>query len=99
MIQQPDLRARVQQTVAKMVAQGIHRGVVALGLVECECGASKPRKHAFCRPCYMSLPPELRQALYQRVGNGYEGAYEAAVKRLSETGRIPPAEIEESYEV
>jgi hypothetical protein len=83
MIEQSERQQRIQQVVQKMVAQGLHRGIIALGLVECECGASKPRKHSFCRNCYTTLPPAMRQALYLPSGSGYEEAYDAAAVRLN----------------
>ncbi len=54
----------------------------------CRCGASKKAKQTFCRACYFALPKGQREALYHRVGNGYEAAYAAAILTLTEKGRI-----------
>lgn len=48
----------------------------------CRCGRDKTRQQTFCKPCYWSLPAEMRTALYRRLGHGYEEAYEAAVGYL-----------------
>lgn len=48
----------------------------------CRCGKSKQARHTFCRSCFLSLTPKQRAALYQRMGEGYEEAYAAAVKQL-----------------
>ena len=48
----------------------------------CRCGNSKQTKQTFCRKCYYSLPPEMRRALYRRMGEGYEEAYYRACGRL-----------------
>lgn len=45
---------------------------------ECQCGRDKKPDYAFCFTCYDSLPWEMRKALWRRVGNGYEEAYEEA---------------------
>ncbi len=55
----------------------------------CYCGAEKPKGHAFCRPCYFSLPPRLRQDLYKGISAGYAEAYDEAKDFLRiETDRI-----------
>jgi len=51
---------------------------------ECFCDREKKHGYAFCYDCYKQLPPEMQKALYQLVGQGFEGAYEDAVKWLSE---------------
>ena len=48
----------------------------------CRCGAAKKEGHTFCRRCYRSLPYHYRMALYDRIGDGYEEAYAAAVREL-----------------
>lgn len=48
----------------------------------CRCGGVKASKQTFCRFCYFKLPKAFRSALYKRVGEGYEEAYDAAVKVL-----------------
>lgn len=54
----------------------------------CACGSPKTSKRTFCLTCYRALPHGEQVALYKRVGNGYEEAYEAAVKTLKSKGRI-----------
>lgn len=47
---------------------------------ECRCGRWKREGVSFCARCYWSLPEHLRVALYRPIGQGYEEAYEAAVR-------------------
>lgn len=49
---------------------------------ECVCGNDKNPKKSFCYPCFASLPQELKNDLYSRMGDGYEQAYDAANKYL-----------------
>lgn len=58
--------------------------VSELASEECACCKQKKSGNAFCWRCYRALPQELQQDLYQRIGHGYEQAYEAAHKYLSE---------------
>ena len=48
----------------------------------CHCGEHKKSRYSFCSNCYGSLPDDMRSALYQRIGEGYEGAYREACLRL-----------------
>lgn len=48
----------------------------------CHCGNRKSPHRTFCRPCFYRLKPPMRQALYQRIGEGYGEAYAAAVEYL-----------------
>jgi hypothetical protein len=50
---------------------------------ECQCGAEKDRRNALCWHCFTSLPTHMKNDLYQRLGNGFEEAYEAAVDWLN----------------
>jgi len=50
----------------------------------CACGDTKKPGKAFCRRCYKELPYRMQEALYNRIGQGFEEAYEAAVKWLQE---------------
>ena len=50
---------------------------------ECFCGKSKKRGYSFCTGDYLALPGDIQRALYKRIGEGYEQAYEEAVKWLS----------------
>lgn len=54
----------------------------------CRCGAPKNGAHTFCGKCYFALPLNRRQALYQRIGEGYEAAYQEAVDFLRAAGRV-----------
>ena len=69
-----------------------------LATVQCRCARPKQPRMSFCRNCYYALPPEMRQALYLRVGKGYEAAYVAAANILVHAGRIQRPEwlLEES---
>ena len=49
---------------------------------ECQCGRGKKSGKSFCYICYNKLPKEMRNPLYQRIGDGYEEAYEDAVEYL-----------------
>ena len=49
-----------------------------LASFECVCTAAKDPRRTFCRKCYYSLPPRMRSALYQRLGQGYEQAVDEA---------------------
>jgi len=50
---------------------------------ECQCGRTKKPKMSFCYICYKSLPADMQKALYQRIGDGYEEAYDEAVVYLT----------------
>lgn len=46
------------------------------------CGGKKKPMNTFCRKCFYRLPKEMRTALYQHIGDGYEAAYNAALHHL-----------------
>ena len=48
----------------------------------CQCGATKKERLTFCIRCHFKLPKEMRLALHQQIGKGYEEAYHAAISRL-----------------
>lgn len=48
------------------------------------CDGSKKPGHSFCFKCYRSLPSHMQKALYQRMGDGYEEAYDEAVRWLTD---------------
>lgn len=48
----------------------------------CRCGKGKKSMRTFCATCYYALPPPARRLLYQRLGEGYAEAYDAAVALL-----------------
>lgn len=50
---------------------------------ECQCGRTKKTKMAFCYKCYSSLPKDMLDDLWQRIGQGFEEAYEKAVGWLN----------------
>lgn len=52
-----------------------HIALADLQSTSCRCGTAKGIRKAHCRACYLRLPEPMRQALYRRVGNGYEEAY------------------------
>lgn len=49
---------------------------------ECTCGQTKRSRSSFCYACFKSLPRTYQMALYQKMGDGYEEAYEDAVEWL-----------------
>lgn len=51
---------------------------------ECLCGKTKKKGHSFCYEDFKALPQDLKNDLYSRMGDGYEQAYDAAVKWLEE---------------
>jgi hypothetical protein len=50
---------------------------------KCFCGARKAPMQTFCSSDYFALPKALREALYSRIGEGYEEAYAEARNYLS----------------
>lgn len=50
--------------------------------ISCRCGKKKIAKQTFCYACYTKLPAHMRLALYRRIGEGYEDAYQSAVGML-----------------
>jgi predicted amidophosphoribosyltransferase len=46
------------------------------------CGRAKKASKTLCGGCYFTLPQDLRDALYCRLGEGYEEAVDAALLRL-----------------
>lgn len=50
---------------------------------ECQCGKAKKPRMSFCYLCYKTLPGHMQKELYQRVGNGYEEAYDEALQHLT----------------
>lgn len=61
--------------------------IVELKSEACYCGARKASLQTFCRREYYSLPVRMRHALYNRIGQGYEEAYQAARKYLFEKAK------------
>lgn len=51
------------------------------------CNGKKRKRTGFCSRCYFSLPKDLRDALWQRFGNGYELAHEEAREWLEQERR------------
>ena len=64
-----------------------------LGSTTCRCGRAKKTRQTFCSQCYYSLPQAMRNALYRRLGVGYEEAYEEAEKHLDDVGRPRAKEL------
>lgn len=53
----------------------------SLGSTECpSCGNKKQPKMSFCRHCYYSLTPDVRQSLYEK--DGYPDTFRAALAIL-----------------
>jgi len=50
---------------------------------ECQCGKWKKPGRSFCFTCYRSLPRHMQGDLYCRIGQGYEEAYDEAIKFLN----------------
>lgn len=50
---------------------------------QCQCGLSKQSRRSFCYTCFKRLPEFKQKALFQRFGEGYEEAYDDAVKWLN----------------
>lgn len=51
----------------------------------CEvCSKAKDTRKSFCRSCYRKLQPETKEALYRRIGAGYEDTHAQALKELRE---------------
>ena len=49
---------------------------------DCLCGNTKKPRMSFCQKCYFKLPRPMRNLLYNRIGDGYEEAWESACKEL-----------------
>lgn len=54
----------------------------------CACGSFKAPRMALCGPCYGHLTRDQQQALWQKIGHGFEEALRVAVARLKTLGRI-----------
>lgn len=68
--------------------------VQSLRGAECPaCGKLKRGGHTLCRHCYQALPAKLRQRLYQRLGDGYEQAFDAALRHLGVQDPQLPGEL------
>lgn len=50
---------------------------------ECQCSRPKKPNYSFCYHCYFQLPKDMRRDLYQKLGEGYEAAYDEAVTFLT----------------
>ena len=48
----------------------------------CACGQPKKVGYSFCYPCYMKLPFNMRQDLYNKMDESYKEAYEKAIDWL-----------------
>lgn len=56
------------------------------------CANPKRPRTSFCPKCYFRLPPDQRNALYQKVGAGYEQAFLDAIAFLKSGQRdVPPS--------
>lgn len=52
--------------------------IEALKSGRCACGKAKQTGMAFCYQCWLKLPQNIRQALYRKIGEGFEAAYGVA---------------------
>lgn len=50
---------------------------------ECQCRKTKQRGRSLCYHCYQALPDDMKKDLYQKLGDGYEKAYDDAVSWLN----------------
>ena len=50
---------------------------------ECQCGRCKKPRNALCNGCYNRLPAHMKRALYRRLRDGFEYAYDNAVEWLN----------------
>ena len=66
----------------------------ALKSAVCACGEPKAGRQSFCKRCWRALPLSAQAALYDRLGQGYEAAYDAAVGMLKDMGRIQPSLVD-----
>lgn len=57
-----------------------------LGTVCRTCGGSKRARMSHCLGCFMRLPKSMRDALYRRIGQGYEQAYRESNTFLARKG-------------
>jgi len=66
------------------------RAMKRLASDECLCVAGNRKRHfhAFCRPCYQALTPDLKVALDRHVRNGYLDAWRQALGQLRQLGRV-----------
>jgi hypothetical protein len=55
---------------------------------ECACGSWKKSMFSFCYTCYRALPEDMQRDLWQRIGDGYEEAYDKTISYLKEEGKI-----------
>lgn len=58
--------------------------IAELMSTECQCGKPKKRGKSVCYSCWCKLPHDIQVDLYSHMGDGYEEAYEAAIKFLTE---------------
>lgn len=61
------------------------------------CGGAKKSAQTMCRSCYFKLPRMMRDALYDRVGAGYEQAFDEAMQRLGVTEPHIPTEARHDH--
>lgn len=73
--------------IAHSKAMGMMEAVEKLKSTTCRCGEEKRSGNSFCGNCYRRLPHAIQHALYGRVGNGYEQAYDLACRTLDEGKR------------
>jgi hypothetical protein len=87
----PDSRpSEKKECCSGTTGDGQRRGsgfyVEALKREACVCGRQKRSGLVFCNRCFNGLPRDLRKRLWQRLGEGFEDAYEEALAMV-EKGR------------
>ena len=56
------------------------------------CGKAKRSRMSFCGGCYRALPRPMKNALYSKIGDGYEPAFDDAMVFLGvEDPKFPPS--------
>lgn len=58
--------------------------VRSLHSATCFCLRQKDKGKSFCLSCFRVLPPHMQRALYNKVGEGYEAAYEQAKRGIAQ---------------
>lgn len=58
--------------------------IAVLKSEECQCGKPKKSRMALCYDCYSSLPKDTQKTLWKKIRNGFEEAYDNALRWLNE---------------
>ena len=74
--------------LAEQRRQDFKTALDELASVVCPCGLHKFTKMSFCKPCYDSLPKQVRRGLYMPMRSGYVDAWREAHELLKSSERI-----------